>query len=335
MVIMRVIKNIRIKTIVYVIVPAAILLTLPLWIKDVLYLHTLVMIGLFMMSALGVRLMLSGGHWNLGQGGFMTIGAYTGALLATHFNIIPFWGSGLLAGLIAAGIALALGYPIVKAKGFYFAIATLAFGVAVRQVIVAFPELTGGSWGLFDIIGPPLLQVDVSKIPAYYATLGLFSITLLVMYRIEHSRLGAVLKSISQSEILALSAGIDTTKYKVIAFAISSFFAGVAGAFAAHYSGVAHPDFFGLWQSFDVLVYVIFGGAQSILGTVLGTSILYSAMETLRIAVAFRALIYALIIVIIILFFPGGVVSLPGIIRKRLYQRRHVQEVASGGRSRE
>ena len=339
---MQVLKNIGMKRITYVIVPAAVLLALPIWAREVFYLHILIMTGIVMMGALGVRLMMSGGLWNLGQGGFMSIGAYTAALLAMNFNITPFWGSAFLAGLIAAGIALAIGYPIVRARGFYFAIIMLCFGMAVRQVIVAFPAVTGSQWGLFDIPVPALLQVgrftidfEASKIPAYYTMLGLVGITMLVMYRIEHSRLGAVLRSISQSEILALSAGINIDKYRVISFVISSFFAGVAGAFSAHVTMVAHPDFYGLWASFDIVVYVIFGGAYSILGTVLGTSILMSATEILRATVALRALIYALIIVFTILFFPNGVVSLPGLIRERLRKRGHAQEVASGGTPRQ
>ena len=300
---------------------------LPTWVKDPYILHVLIEIAYFSIAALGVRLIMTAGYWNIGQAGFMTFGGYTAAILVLELNVPSLYLSLPIATVLTALLGCAFGYVALRSLGLYFAIITLSFSLVIRQVVVAFPDVTGGLLGIFDVTPPQPLPYlgelgdwERSKLYPYYLILVLLLLTYLLMHRIEHSRFGMVLRAAAQSETLTKSVGISVTKYRLIAFTIACSLGGLSGAYATHYHMLIHPDYYTLWVSIYILVYVMFGGVKSIFGTILGTTALIGGMEMLQFTMDLRAVIYAGVIIVVTMFLPGGIVSLPGAV-KRVFRR--------------
>ena len=160
------------------------------------------------------------------------------------------------------------------------------------------------------------------KVSYYYLIwlLGLAAVG--IAYWIDRSPMGAVLRAVRQSEILARSVGIDSAVYKLLAFVIACFFAGIAGSFYAHYLILAHPDAFSLWDSIYAVAYVVIGGTSTVLGPILGTALLVGGFELLREASAYQTVGYALILLLVTRFLPGGLISLGPISTQFLARRR-------------
>lgn len=301
---------------------AAILLVVPIVIRDPYVVHILIMVGISIILCASLRLVLVTGIWNLGQIAFYAIGAYTLTLLMVYYDV-SFWLSLPLAGIAAAVVSLGFGYLTIRIKGLYFVMLTLAFVEMIRLTIIAVPFL--GAQRVMNIpppnpiIIPYLLRVEfISKTPYYYLVLALVVITLAVLYLIDRSRMGDILKSIAASEPLCQSVGINTTRYKVLAFVICSFFAGIAGGFYAPYIGLIAPGSFTSWASIMVFLALVVGGVGSFWGPVIGASLMTALPEVLRGAVMYEPLISAAILILILFFLPGGLVSLPRVIRTRM-----------------
>lgn len=301
---------------------AAILLVVPIVIRDPYVVHILIMVGISIILCASLRLVLVTGIWNLGQIAFYAIGAYTLTLLMVYYDV-SFWLSLPLAGIAAAVVSLGFGYLTIRIKGLYFVMLTLAFVEMIRLTIIAVPFL--GAQRVMNIpppnpiIIPYLLRVEfISKTPYYYLVLALVVITLAVLYLIDRSRMGDILKSIAASEPLCQSVGINTTRYKVLAFVICSFFAGIAGGFYAPYIGLIAPGSFTSWASIMVFLALVVGGVGSFWGPVIGASLMTALPEVLRGAVMYEPLISAAILILILFFLPGGLVSLPRVVRTRM-----------------
>lgn len=301
---------------------AAILLVVPIVIRNPYVVHILIMVGISIILCASLRLVLVTGIWNLGQIAFYAIGAYTLTLLMVYYDV-SFWLSLPLAGIAAAVVSLGFGYLTIRIKGLYFVMLTLAFVEMIRLTIIAVPFL--GAQRVMNIpppnpiIIPYLLRVEfISKTPYYYLVLALVVITLAVLYLIDRSRMGDILKSIAASEPLCQSVGINTTRYKVLAFVICSFFAGIAGGFYAPYIGLIAPGSFTSWASIMVFLALVVGGVGSFWGPVIGASLMTALPEVLRGAVMYEPLISAAILILILFFLPGGLVSLPRVIRTRM-----------------
>ena len=174
-------------------------------------------------------------------------------------------------------------------------------------------ETTGGIIGIFDVPGlSSLAGLDISSmVPFYYFALFLLAVTLLIMYRLEHSRIGSTFKAINQGDTLAEAVGVNIMGYKVMAFVIASSLAGVAGALSAHYFLVLYMDFYGLWQSIFFVIYAIVGGVGVVIGPVIGSYGLISAKELLTDFGEYQAVAFGIVLLVVIMFVPGGVVSLP------------------------
>ena len=284
------------------------------------YLHVFITIGVFTIVSLGVRLVLIIGQWTFGQAAFMTIGSYASAMLAGHLGW-SFWAAMPVAGLIAAVAAALFGFPALRLTGAYFAMVTLVLNIVIRQIILVTPDFTGGSMGMgvmVDIQPPDPIPLPfgggtiafTDKTSYYYLIwlLGLAAVG--IAYWIDRSPMGAVLRAVRQSEILARSVGVDSAIYKLIAFVIACFFAGIAGSFYAHYLILAHPDAFSLWDSIYAVAYVVIGGTSTALGPILGTVLLIGGFELLREASAYQTVGYALILLLVTRFLPGGLISL-------------------------
>jgi len=236
---------------------------------------------------------------------------------------VSFWLSLPLAGIAAAVVSLGFGYLTIRIRGLYFVMLTLAFVEMIRLTIIAVPFL--GAQRVMNIpppnpiIIPYLLRVEfISKTPYYYLVLALVVITLAVLYLIDRSRMGDILKSIAASEPLCQSVGINTTRYKVLAFVICSFFAGIAGGFYAPYIGLIAPGSFTSWASIMVFLALVVGGVGSFWGPVIGASLMTALPEVLRGAVMYEPLISAAMLILILFFLPGGLASLPRVIRTRM-----------------
>lgn len=290
----------------------------PFFTQDPYVLNILITTGIWTVAAWGVRLIMSTGQLTLGHAAYMAIGAYASALLVMKVGL-SFWIAFPLAGIISAFVALLIGYPTLRIKGVYFSIITFAFAEIIRLIIIHWPSLLGGYGGLANIPAPhPFLTIRfTSRLPYYYLLLALALLTYLVMVRIDQSRLGKIFSSIHESDTLAESVGINIMKYKIIAFCIGCFFAGLSGSFYAHYFNFTSPEFFTIWQSIYCLIFVLVGGAGSVFGPLLGSFFLTLIPEILRVAKEYEPVIYAVILILIMFLLPGGLISLPARLQRK------------------
>ena len=237
------------------------------------------------------------GQLCLGHAGFMAIGAYISAILTIKVNM-PFIVAIILGGLISSLFAFIIGLPTLKLTGDYFAITTLAFCEIIRVVIMNINYL-GGASGLSGI--PTKTNFSYTYI--------LTVITIVVIYNLLHSSHGRAMISIRENEIASEAMGVNAFKYKMYAFCIAAFFAGVAGALYSHSLGFIKPSLFDFIKSIEFLTFVVFGGMGSLSGSVIATSILTFLPEGLRSFNELRMIIYPLSLIILMLFRPQGLLG--------------------------
>jgi branched-chain amino acid transport system permease protein len=289
-----------------------VLIAVPAFTQDPYLLNLLITTGFWTTSVWGVRLIMSTGQLTLGHAAYMAVGAYASTLLTMKVGL-SFWLAFPLAGLISSFIALLIGYPTLRIKGVYFSIITFAFAEIIRLLIVHWPSLLGGYGGIPNVPAPtPILSISfASRIPFYYLILAISFITYLVMVRMEKSRIGKIFSSIHESDTLAESIGINIMKYKIVAFCIGCFFAGLSGSFYVHYFNFTSPEFFTIWQSIYCLIFVIVGGAGSVWGPPIGSLFMTLVPELLRVAREYEPVIYAIILILIMFLLPSGLITLP------------------------
>jgi len=288
----------------------------PAFTQDPYILSILITTGIWTTSVWGVRVIMSTGQLTLGHAAYMAVGAYASTLLTMKVGL-SFWLAFPLAGLISSLVALLIGYPTLRIKGVYFAIITFAFAEIVRLLIVHWPSLLGGYGGIPDVPPPsPIFTISFkSRIPYYYLILAVCLFTYWVMVRIDKSRIGRIFSSIHESDTLAEAIGINIMRYKVTAFCIGCFFAGLSGSFYAHYFNFTSPEFFTIWQSVYCLLFVIVGGVGSVWGPLLGSFFMTLIPELLRVTRELEPVIYAVILIVIMFLLPGGLVTLPSRLR--------------------
>ncbi len=241
------------------------------------------------------------GQLALGHAGFMSVGAY-GAALFTLYSGLPsnvsFPIALFIGGVVAALFGIAIGIPALRLKGDYLAIITLGFGEIIR-VLITNVDFTGGAKGLRGI----------PRITNFAYVYVVVIITLFVLYTLLRSRQGRAIISIREDEIAAEASGINTTYYKLLAFTISAFFAGVAGGLYAHYLSVLDPANFDFNYSIEILVMVVLGGMGSLTGSVIAAIVLTILPELLRGFSSARMLIYSILLVIMMIFRPTGLMG--------------------------
>ena len=237
------------------------------------------------------------GQLCLGHAGFMAIGAYVSALLTIKAEL-PFIISIFIGAIVSCFFAALIGYPTLKLKGDYFAITTLAFCEIIRVVLMNINSI-GGARGLSGIPNKTTFSVAF-----------LFMvITVVVIYNIIHSSQGRSMISIRENEIAAEAMGVNAFKYKMMAFIVGAFFAGLAGGLYAHYMGYIQPASFDFVKSIDYLTFVVFGGMGSISGSILSTTLLTFLPELLRGLQDYRMIIYPLALIILMIFRPQGLLG--------------------------
>ncbi|MEL7566015.1 MAG: branched-chain amino acid ABC transporter permease [Dehalobacterium sp.] len=237
------------------------------------------------------------GQLALGHAGFMAVGAYTSAILTMKFGF-PFVAAILVAGLAAAVMGIIIGLPTLRLKGDYLAIATLGMGEIIRVILINI-NYVGGASGLSPI--PKL--TDWTWI--FFITVG----TVLFIKNFINSTYGRACISIREDEIAAETMGINSTRYKTLAFCLGAFFAGVAGALYAHNFYIIQPNVFNFFKSFEYLVMVVLGGLGSLTGAVLAASGLTVANVALQRLPELRMIIYSIVLIAVMIFRPGGIMG--------------------------
>lgn len=248
------------------------------------------------------------GYVSITQAGLMGVGAYASTLLSVKAGF-PVWASMAAAPLVTALFSVLVGYPSLRVKGHYFAIVTLAYNMVIFTVLVNYSSLTGGEAGVSNIRRPEpignFLNFD-DRTTYYYLALAALVVMTGLTALLMRSPIGRILRSIHQNEALASAYGVAVWKYKLFAFVVSAFYAGVAGALYAHYIGFINPETFGVGQSLDAILAVILGGSGTLFGPILGAFAVVFLPEYLRIADSFRLIVYGLLLVLATIFMPRG-----------------------------
>ncbi|MCL2617740.1 MAG: branched-chain amino acid ABC transporter permease [Defluviitaleaceae bacterium] len=263
----------------------------------------LIQIGFFIILAVSLNLVTGYlGQLPLGHAGFMAVGAYAGALFWRAHLLPPTLS--IIVGLIVAGVVAAIfgvliGVPALRLRGDYLAIITLGFGEIIRVMLTNLDSITYGARGLLNI-------------PRYSSFLIVYAcvvITCTVIHMLMKSRHGRAILSIRENEIAAESCGIKTTYYKVLAFAVSAFFAGVAGALFAGNQGLLVPSDFDFMTSINILMIVVLGGLGSMFGSVVAAAVLTFLPFMLQPLADYRMIIYSLMLIIVMIFKPSGLLG--------------------------
>jgi len=281
-------------------------------------LHILVIAGIYIILTLSLNLIVGfTGLPALGHAAFSCIGAYTSSLLALNMGLSP-WIGLLIGAWVAALSGVIIGYPAVRLKGDYLALATFGLGVIIYAIAKNWVSLTRGPMGLPGIPGFSVFGFQLSGIWSYLLLVSVFvAVTVFVINRIVHSPFGRVLRSIREDEIASQALGKDTIKHKFLVFIIGAFFAGIAGSLYAHYITFIDPSSFTVTESITILLMVIFGGMGSISGSIVGAVILVVFPELLRflgmpssIAAPMRQMIYGLLLIVLMLKRPQGIMGM-------------------------
>ena len=295
------------------------LLIAPLFIGSY-YIHLAILVFIYVILTSSLRTIYISGQLSLGHAAFMGIGAYTSAILAKQLGWTP-WGTIPIGGLAAMIAAILIGYPFSRLRAIYFSMGSLFLGIMIIALIGVFPKLTGHYTGLVGI--SPLF--GFSKVPYYYFFLVLTFLTLLVLYRIEHSRTGMTLKAVAQSHLAASSIGINEGAARILALGVGCFFAGIAGAGYAHYTTFLSPPTFGLMPSIYLLIYLLVGGTASFAGPIIGATVLFLIPHIMGGLKGFAPFVLAGTLIVVIFLIPQGIVSLPEQIKSwiiKLYEQR-------------
>ena len=246
------------------------------------------------------------GQFSLGHAGFMAVGAYTAAVITNHFGELNAFTSGavflgalLAGGLMAAVTGLLVGIPTLRLRGDYLAIVTLGFGEIIR-VIFQNMNAVGGARGL---------SVSHGWTNFFWA-FGFAAVTVYVVTALVHSTYGRGFIAVRDDEVAASAMGINPTKYKVTAFVVGAFFAGIAGGLYAHSKQFITPGGFNFMESIAIVVMVILGGMGNTIGVILAAVLLTLLPEFLRPIAEYRMIIYSLLLIILMLTRPQGLFSL-------------------------
>lgn len=291
-------------------------LVLPAIVKDY-YLDVLVMSGIYILLALGLNVIVGfTGLLNLGFAAFYAIGAYTYALLNTKAGL-GFWPSLPLSAIAAAFAGLLLAIPALRLRGDYLAIVTLGFGEILRLILNNWDSFTNGPNGISGIDPPIVGGFSLGTLtPYYYLVLVIVILSIIIIRRVEHSRIGRAWIAIRENEIAASSMGINATAYKLYAFTFGTFWAGIAGTLFAAKMRFISPESFTFMESVMVLSMVILGGLGNLYGAVLGAFLLVVLPEVLREVQLYRMLILGLGLVLLMIFRPQGLIGKTGVINR-------------------
>jgi branched-chain amino acid transport system permease protein len=272
----------------------------------------LVFAGINAILAMGLCLLMGyAGQISLGHAAFFGVGAYTSAILTTKYGM-SIWLGFFAAIVLSALVALIIGIPSLRLKGHYLAMATLGFGEIMSVLFTETDSLTNGPEGIVSI--PPISIGKFTLVTAqhyYYFVWGIAILLLAVAINIIYSRVGRALRALHGGEIAAQAMGVNTAKYKIQIFVLSAVYGGIAGSLYAHFVNFINPSPFTLIFSIVLVLIVVLGGTGRIWGAVVGALVLTLLPEYLRVFQEYNLVIYALILILVMIFMPQGLV--PGI----------------------
>ncbi len=308
------------KTIVYIAILIFYLVIFPILTVNKEYIQTIVITATILsIIGLGVWLTFSIGRINIGQAAFASIGGYTTAILLTKLGL-SFWICLPLSGIIAAFLAAILGLAILRLKGVYFSMLTLTLTLTVMLLFLNIPKLSNGANGIMNIPRPDALKIfgltiipdfkEKSHLSFYFLSAFLMLLTLGIVWRINTSRLGWVFRALRESEELASSIGINIVKYRIIAYAICSFLGGIGGSIFTVFIQNIFPANFQVTDSIYYMLYCFLGGLDYVVGPVVGSFILTVSYELLRPVQKYQEGIYAILMIVLMLWLPNGILSI-------------------------
>lgn len=280
-------------------------------------LRTALFTGIYALVAIGLSLLVSyAGQVSIGHAGFMAIGAYVTAILTTRYSLNP-W----LAMLLAMGVTLVISYTIAMAclrlTGHYLAMATLGLGLIINSLLVQFTSITGGVRGIGDIPTLSLFGYDLGTDRSlYYLIWAFVLVTAWLSCNLANSSIGRALKAIQHDEIASLSFGINVQHYKIIVFLFSAGLASVAGSLMAHAMTFISPEPFSLYLSILLILMTLLGGELSPLGGIMGAVFVSVLPQVLRGYEDLSGGIFGFLLILIMLFLPGGILSLGKVVRR-------------------
>ena len=303
---------------------AVMILLAPLAFQGGYLMNVLVFVGIHTMLAIGLNLLLGyAGQISLGHAGFFGLGAYLSGVLSATYGWNP-WLAMPLAALLVGSLAFLIGFPILKLKGHYLAMATLGLGIIIYIVFNETVDLTGGPSGLSGIpnlaIGSLTFDSDVKN---YYLIWAFTLLTIMLTLNLANSRVGRALRAVHDSEVAARVMGVNARLLTVQIFALSAVISSIAGSLYAHTMTFVSPASFGFNFSVELLTMVVIGGLGSIYGSFLGAALLTLLPEFLRAAQDYDIIIYGGLLMLMVMFMPGGLVrGVPDLFRKLLKKGR-------------
>jgi branched-chain amino acid transport system permease protein len=275
-------------------------------------LHVAIVVLINVVYAEALYVMMRMGYLSFGHAGYIAVGAYTAALLATKLNV-SMWLGFVASGVVAALLAWALGAVTLKLRGIYFSLSVFAFAEVVNAVFRAV-DAFGGPAGIAGVPRPMFLGTRLNThLGFYYVVLVVATASLVFLYRLADTRFGFALLALRtrDSEALAESVGVHAARYKTLAFVVSCFFCGFMGAVHASYLRFVSPFVFTFFTSTDLVIYNMVGGLGSFWGPLTGTVLLTALGEQLFAAGYYKSLVYAVVLLAVILALPGGLIQLP------------------------
>jgi len=284
--------------------------------------NVLIFVGINGILALGLNLLLGyAGQISLGQAAFFGLGAYGSGVLTTMYALNP-WLAMMIAAVCVAVFAFAIGFPVLRLKGHYLAMATLGVGVIANIAFNETIDLTGGPSGLSGIpnlsIGGFIFDTDLKN---YYLVWGFALVMILLSLNLVNSRFGRGLRAIHDSEVAARVMGVNARLMKVQVFTLSAFFSAIAGSLYCHVMTFISPTTFSFHVSVELLTMIVIGGLGSVYGSILGALLLTLLPEILRTFHDYDIIFYGLLLVSMTIYMPGGLVSIPALLRRLLPAR--------------
>lgn len=291
---------------------------LPVVIKSPYWLDIFIFLFIYIILATSLYLVFSTGQISFAHPGLAAIGGYCSGILALKAGM-PFWITLPCGGLLAALASLVIGYPTLRLKGVYFFLISFMFTNLINVILGNFwIPILGGYRGLLGIPRPAPISIPglgkidfESEVTYYYIVLLVAIIIILVLYRLDRSRFGLVFNAIRDADTLAESVGINLMKYKLLCFVVGGFFAGVAGSLFAHYQRIITPYDFDLHSGILMIIYVVVGGMGTLFGPMIGTTVLRLLAHPLRQFGMYETMLLGILLILILLFLPDGLISIP------------------------
>jgi branched-chain amino acid transport system permease protein len=277
------------------------------------YLDVMVFAGIFSLVTIGLSLLMGfAGQISLGHASFFGLGAYISGVATVKFGVSP-WSCVFLGMAVSGIVAVIIGAPSLKLRGHYLAMATLAFCIIITVVFNESIDLSGGPDGLAFIPGISLFGFALDSVVKYfYFVWCIVAVVMLLCLNIIQSRVGRALRSIHDSEMAASAVGVNVAKYKIVVFTLSAVLASFAGSLYAHYLNFINPSSFDLFVSIKLIIMIILGGMHSLWGAIVGAVLIsFLSYEWLHFFEDAEVMIYGSIVLLIVIFLPDGIISLP------------------------